>query len=148
MSSWKAQASRAAPRAAALTWAAYDASRVAAYWATSPAQLSDAAAFMPLWVPWAVATFLLVAGGCVPPGAGPRSTKFALGLRQGGITLTVMLLMVWGVSFVVSDHSRGWVTAGSYVMLAGFASVSGWVASREVASVTAIREYDAITRMD
>jgi hypothetical protein len=30
MSSWKAQASRAAPRAAALIWAAYDATRAAA----------------------------------------------------------------------------------------------------------------------
>lgn len=148
MLSWKAQASRAAPRAAALTWAVYDASRVAAYWETSPSQLSEVAVFIPLWIPWAVATFLLVVGGCVTPGVGPRSKKIALGMRQWGITLTVMLLMVWGVSFIVTDHARGWVTAGSYVMLAGAASISGLVVSREVASVTAIREHDANTRMD
>ena len=148
MSSWKAQASRAAPRAAALIWAAYDATRAAAYWTTSPAQLSEVATVMPLWIPWTIAPFLLTAGGCVPPRAGPQSKKLALGMRQWGITLTVMLLMVWGVSFIVADSSRGWVTAGSYVMLAVFASISGWVASREVASVTAISEHDANARVD
>ena len=148
MSSWKAQASRAAPRAAALIWAVYDVTRAAAYWDTSPAQLSEVATVMPLWIPWAIATFLLTAGGCVPLGAGPRSKKLALGMRQWGITLTVMLLMVWGVSFIVTDSSRGWVTAASYVMLAVFASISGWVASREVASVTAIREHDINAGVD
>lgn len=148
MWAWKAQASRLAPRAAALTWAVYNVSRAVAYWDTSPAQLSDAAGVMPLWIPWTVAAFLLIAGGCSPPGGGSRSKKIALGMRQGGIALTVALLMVWGVSFIVADHSRGWVTAGSYVMLAVFASASGLVASREVASVTAIREHDAVTRMD
>lgn len=148
MSSWKAQMSRAAPRAAALGWAAYDLTRALAYLTTSPPQLQEIATIMPLWIPWMVATALLIAGGCVPPRVGKRSKQMALWMRQWGITLTVMLLMVWGVSFIVADVSRGWVTATSYITLAIFAGISGWIASREVASVAAVQEEGLDARMD
>lgn len=148
MTTWKAKASRAAPRAAALLWAGFDLSRALAYWNTSPAQLTEVAQVVPLWIPWAVATVLLALGGLVPTNAGPRSRHVARSMRQWGITISVMLLMVWGVSFIVADSSRGWVTALSYLMLATYAAICGWVASREVASVHAIREGESLAGMD
>lgn len=148
MPTWKAKGSRVAPRAAALLWAGFDFSRAVAYWDTSPAQLSEVAQFMPLWIPWTVAGALLTLGGLVPTNAGPRSRHAARSMRQWGITISVMLLMVWGVSFIVADSSRGWVTALSYLMLATYAGICGWVASREVASIHAIREGESLAGMD
>lgn len=132
--------SRAAPRIAALGWALYGLSRALAYIDSSPPQLSGVATLMPLWMPWAVATALLVLGGLVPIKAGPRSKAIARTLRKWGMTLTFSWLIVWGVAFIVADVSRGWVTATSYLALAVFALISGWVASRDVASVRAIAE--------
>lgn len=145
--SWRATASRAAPRVAALLWAAYDLSRVLAYVDSSPPQLSAVSEWMPLWIPWAVATTMLVLGGLVPTGAAGWAKRHARWLRQWGMTITLSTLTVWGVAFLVADFSRGWVTAGSYLMLAGFALACGWVASREVASVRAVREGEAHARL-
>lgn len=56
--SWKGSASRFAPRALALLWAIFGASRVVAYINTSPPQLAAVAAVLPLWPlgcwPWVV----------------------------------------------------------------------------------------------
>lgn len=140
--SWRSRVSRAAPRLLALLWAAYDASRVLAYLDTSPPQLEAVAAILPLWIPWTLATALLILGGLVPPHAGRRSQRAARLMRQYGMTLTTALLLVWGAAFLISDFNRGWVTAASYLMLACFSGWSGWVASRHVADVRAVREED------
>lgn len=138
--SWKSRVSRAGPRILALLWAAYDGSRLLAYWSVSPPQLTAVAVLIPLWIPWAVATALLTAGALVPPRAGTTSKAAARLMRQWGMTLTTGLLMVWGTAFLISDFSRGWVTATSYVMLAAFSGWAGWIASRDVADVRVVRE--------
>lgn len=134
--------SRAAPRLLALLWAAYDGSRALAYLDTSPPQLEAVAAILPLWIPWALATALLVLGALVPPQAGRRSQQAARLMRQHGMTITTALLLVWAVAFIISDFDRGWVSGGSYLMLACFSGWAGWVASRELADVRAVREGD------
>ena len=139
-SSWRSRVSRAAPRLLALLWAAYDGSRVLAYLDTSPPQLEAVAAILPLWIPWALATVLLILGGLVPPQAGHCPQQAARLMRQYGMTITTALLLVWGAAFLISDFSRGWVSAVSYIMLAFFSGWSGWVASRHVADVRAVRE--------
>lgn len=138
--SWRSRVSRAAPRLLALLWAAYDGSRALAYLDTSPPQLESVAAILPLWIPWTLATALLILGSLVPPQAGRRSQRAARIMRQYGMTLTTALLLVWGAAFLISDFSRGWVTAASYLMLVGFSGWTGWVASRDVADVRAVRE--------
>lgn len=138
--SWRARASRFAPRGLSLLWSAFGASRALAYVDTSPPQLEAVAAVMPLWVPWAVASGLLALGGLVPPRAGQSSKRIARLMRQYGITITTALLLVWGAAFLISDFDRGWVSATSYIMLACFSGWSGWVASRDVADVRAVRE--------
>ena len=138
--SWRAWVSRAAPRLLALLWAAYDGSRALAYLDTSPRQLESVAAILPLWVPWTLATVLLILGSLVPPQAGHRSQQAARLMRQYGMTLTTALLLVWGAAFLLSDFSRGWVSAVSYLMLACFSGWARWVASRECADVRAVRE--------
>lgn len=142
MPTWKAKASRLAPRAAALLWATYDASRSLAYLDTSPPQLSSVGEWMPLWIPWAATTALLVLGALVPTNAGEKSKHLARLMRQWGMTLTLSLLLVWGVAFIISDFTRGWVTGGSYIMLAAFAGWSGWVASRDLANVQAVKQEE------
>lgn len=145
--SWRATVSRAAPRVAALIWAGYDLSRALAYIDSSPPQLAAVSAWVPLWIPWAVATAMLILGGLVPTGAPGWAKRTARWMRQWGMTITLAAVTVWGVAFLVADFSRGWVTAGSYLMLAGFALICGWVASREVASVRAVREGEAHARL-
>ena len=138
--SWRSKASRGAPRLLALLWAVYAASRALAYVDTSPRQLDAVSSLVPLWLPWAVVALMLVLGGCVPARADACPRIAARSLRQWGMTGCFALLLMWGGAFIVSDFARGWVTAGSYVMLAVFALVSGFFASREVASVYAVRE--------
>ena len=141
-SSWRSRVSRAAPRLLALLWAAYDGSRALAYLDTSPPQLSSVGEWMPLWIPWALATVLLILGGLAPPQAGRRPQRVARLMRQYGTTITTALLLVWGAAFLISDFDRGWVSAVSYLMLACFSGWSGWIASRHVADVRAVREGD------
>lgn len=138
--SWRSRVSRAGPRVLALLWAAYDGSRALAYLDTSPPQLGSVAAILPLWIPWTIATVLLILGGLVPPRAGHCSQQAARLMRQYGMTITTALLLVWGAAFLLSDFNRGWVSAVSYIMLACFSGWSGWVASRNVADVRAVRE--------
>lgn len=63
-------------------------------------------------------------------------------MRQYGMTISSALLLVWAVAFFISDFHRGWVTGGSYLMLVAFSGWSGWVASRELADVRAVREEE------
>lgn len=141
-SSWRGRWSRAAPRAISLLWSAYTGSRALAYVDTSPPQLEAVAAILPLWIPWAAATVLLVLGALVPPQLPPVHSTVARIMRQYGMTASMALLMVWGAAFLISDFSRGWVTAGSYVMLGVFAAWSGTVASRELADVRAVLDEE------
>lgn len=142
MPTWKAKASRLAPRALSLLWATYDASRILAYVDSSPPQLATVSLWVPLWVPWTIITILLTLGALVPPQASHQSRHVARLMRQWGMTLTLSLLLVWGVAFIVSDFARGWVTGGSYIMLAVFAGWSGWVASRDIANVQAVTQEE------
>ncbi len=146
--SWRSRVSRAAPRVLALLWAIYDGSRALAYVDRSPPQLEAVAAIIPLWLPWTVATILLVLGGLVPRRAGPRARQAARLMRQYGMTITTGLLLVWAAAFTLSDFSRGWVTGGSYLMLVAFSGWAGWIASRHVADVRAVREEVISAGMD
>lgn len=146
--SWRSRVSVAGPRVLALLWAAYDASRAIAYIDSSPPQLAAVAVWLPLWIPWTIATVLLLLGGMVPPRAGCQSQQAARLMRQWGMTLTTSLLLIWATAFFVSDFHRGWVTAGSYLMLVAFSGWSGWVASRDVADVRAVREEVISAGMD
>lgn len=148
MAGWQSALSRAAPRVAALTWAAYAITRVAAYASTSPPQLRQVHEILPLWIPWTVAATLLILGGLVPPRAGRRSKALARGMRQWGSVISTMTLGIWAVAFLLADASRGWVSAVNYFMLTAFAVLSGWIMSREVASVRAVRGGDAYAPMD
>jgi len=142
--SWRPWVSHAAPRALALLWAVYCASRIVAYEETTPPQLSAVAALLlvPLWAVWAVAAVLLALGGLVPPQAGNTSKRLARGMRQWGMTISLSLLAMWAAAFLITDVNRGWVSAGNYLMLALFAGWAGWVASRDLADVRAVREEE------
>lgn len=148
MAGWESALSRAAPRVAALTWAVYALTRVAAYASTSPPQLRQVHEILPLWIPWIVVATLLIFGGLVPPRAGQRSRSLARGMRQWGSVISTMTLGIWAVAFLLADASRGWVSAVNYFMLTAFAVLSGWIMSREVASVRAVRGGGAYASMD
>lgn len=140
--SWRSWVSHAAPRVIALLWAAFTLTRALAYTHGAPPQLVDVAIILPvpLWVVWGIAAVLLGLGGLVPPRAGAGSQKAARLMRQWGLTVAASLLLMWAASFLLSDSERGWVSAANYLMLAFFAGWSGWIASREVASVRAVNE--------
>lgn len=140
--------SRAAPRLLALLWAVYSTSRALAYVDSSPPQLAAVADLVPLWIPWSAAAVLLMLGGLVPSRAGTRSQCGARLMRQYGMTISSALLLVWGTAFILSDFHRGWVTASSYLMLVAFSGWSGWLASRDVADVRAVREEGASVGLD
>lgn len=148
MVGWEAALSRAAPRVAALIWAGYALTRVASYASTSPPQLKSIHEILPLWIPWTVVATLLILGGLVPSNAGKRSKSLARGMRQWGSVISTMTLGIWAVAFLLADASRGWVSAVNYFMLTAFAVLSGWIMSREVASVRAVQGGDAYAPMD
>ncbi|ALC05903.1 hypothetical protein CDES_07470 [Corynebacterium deserti GIMN1.010] len=140
MTTWQSALSRAAPRVLALLWAGYATTRIVAYIDSAPPQLAVIHSILPLWVPWAVAAVLLTLGALVPPWGSDRQKRIAQHMRQWGSTVSSATIMAWAAAFLVADVSRGWVSAANYVMLGVFALVSGWIMSREVASVHAIRE--------
>lgn len=147
MYSWRGRASRAAPRVLALIWAGYAITRIVAYWGSAPQQLVVIHEILPLWVPWSVAATLLILGALVPPWVSGRQKRVAQLMRQWGSTVSSATIMAWSGAFLMADSARGWVSAVNYLMLGIFALVSGWIMSREVASVHAVRE-DAYARLD
>lgn len=106
------------PRIVALAWAVYAALTSLAYIRTSPEQLEVPGTILPmtLWQAWAVAAVLLVLGALVPPGAGYRSRRIALGLRVVGLAVIAALLAMWTDAYL-GYGERGWVSGKNYLAL-------------------------------
>lgn len=127
----------------ALAWAAWAAATTVAYLDKVPPQLEavDGAISAPVWLLWAVAAFLLVAGVLVPSGAPSRTHTLARWSRITGMTIITAELVVWTAAFFV-DQPRGWVSGKNYAMLLVMALFCTWTIARDKARGKAVSVCD------
>lgn len=127
------------PRLLALVWAAWAAVTAVAYIDMVPQQLAavDGAISAPVWLLWAIAATLLVAGVLVPSCAPDAAHTIARWSRITGMTIITAELVVWTAAFFV-DEPRGWVSGKNYAMLLGMALFCTWTIARDKARGKAV----------
>lgn len=131
------------PRLLALAWAAWATSTTIAYLDKVPPQLEavDGAISAPVWLLWAVAAVLLVAGVLVPSPAPDTAHTIARWSRIAGMTIITAELVVWTAAFFV-DQPRGWVSGKNYAMLLVMALFCTWTIARDKARGKAVSVCD------
>lgn len=131
------------PRMLALAWAAWAAATTVAYLDKVPPQLEavDGAISAPVWLLWAVAAVLLVAGVLVPSPAPDTAHAIARWSRITGMTIITAELVVWTAAFFV-DQPRGWVSGKNYAMLLVMALFCTWTIARDKARGKAVSVCD------
>lgn len=122
------------PRLLSLAWATWAAATSVAYVGMVPSQLEavDGAISAPVWLLWAVAAALLVAGVLVPSCAPHLVHGVARWSRITGMTIITAELVVWTAAFFV-DQPRGWVSGKNYCMLLAMALFCTWTIARDKA---------------
>lgn len=113
-------------------WIVWDIATAVAYLEGAPPQLATVEEFLhvPIWLVWAAAAAILIAGCLIPARRGGLYTDVAVWTRSAGLAVNAALLGIWGYEFVWADAERGWVSGKNYLLITFFALHYGYLVTR------------------